>query len=930
METGRRGRHSSRPPHFLPIHPLPRGANAPAVRGYDCNFLFFHAIIVFLLFHGRASDRIGPGSAQSHGSGLPEIGIFLAAYRGMEPGRCRLSRWIAVFSLLLTVVPPIVCAAVDRSAGGAAAAVTRIDRVEAAASGRDAAVTIFGDGAIFRYRTARIAAPDGVQIDILHLPAQRPAVDFPVAEAGISEVKVRYLKDRIQALVLFEEPLSRDFSSIAVGQKLIFIFQRRQDRAPLAAPEPIAPLPPAAAPEKRAQAPPEPAGQLPRSLREQLSDAPSQSSLVSAAAEGGGKEAALFHRSLDDFLRGRRAAAASGFQKAIEEFPEGLFTERALFLRAQAEARGLPPEGGAGAWRGVIRRYEEAVRRFPASRYVPLAYLGIADLYAANGCTPEAAGYYQMAIGAGSDALIEGYALLQKARILAARDLAEEALADLQTAVERLAPRHDAGEVALEMAKIHYRQGRFDKAADLLDRLTAANPAVMDRFADASLFLGHAKGQLGDHEAAAGHYLRYYNCFPDIDDKDLMLARIGDAYREAGHPHHASKIYNLTIQRYPSSEGAAIGRIRLGEYQEAPRSDESGSRPVPHLIFGQSAGGAAQMYADIGVGADEGAALDPLSRLARLKLAVLHHKKGRPRESLAILSRLSGESLPPDFAEKAAHVRDRVLPGYLQQLMRKEAHAQIVDFYYREPALFSGVAVPEGLLPAARSLAALNFPEQAAALYRRIDRLMPEPDKPPDLLYAVGRAELASGRLDEAKDLFDRLIKRYPEEAAAPEAYLALGTIYRRRQDFDRADAMYAKALSTDPSPSVKHAVLLARTEASIAAGDMNRARRSADLLASASAQAAADPAVEDRLGDVFFDLDRYDASLQHFIRALEQNADAAARPWLTFKIGRCYRRLHNPGRALEKFQEVADAADPIWSPLAAEMLADMRFNGEL
>jgi tetratricopeptide (TPR) repeat protein len=823
----------------------------------------------------------------------------------------------------------------DASAEASPQRLLRIEDVAVVPLEQGVALTISASGAVSRYRTAAGEAASEMVIDILHPPPRLPAATFAVETPGIEKIDVNYLADRIRSVILFDGALPAAVSSAVLDRQLRFRFEWSKAISPVAQAGPAIGARVESAPgRQKAGGVDEPilrdasvhAG--PKTILEQLPESPTQKALVRDVQEAEGAELALFRNSLAAFRREEWTRAVTGFEQLSKAALPADFDQRVAFLLAASKDGLAAADEKAPAWRDVVRQYEEAVHRFPDSGYIPLAYLALGRLYHRKGYTAEALAYYSMAIERGSDAVVEAAAMMQKARILGEKDRFPDALALLESVIQRLGPEKDATEARVEMAKIYHGQQRFQQAKALLAQLADEDPLRCHRFPDIPLYLGHCHRQLGDPDNAAGFYLQHINLRPEGNDVSLTGALIGDCYRDAGRPRQAAKIYRLVADRYPDSEGAIICLIRLAE-QQLPPSADGRQAVIPDLIFERRVGEARRIYEEIGSGEALDAAQKPLPYLANLKLAVLHHKEGRDEESLAILNSLLENPPPREFFGTIAFVRDQVVPAALRQKMQDGAYHEIVELYYRDHCLFEGMVAPECLLPVALAMVHAKLPTAAAELFRRIDALMAESEKPAEVFYHLALSDLEHGRLAEAEARLRRVVERYPTHELAPGAFVHLADALRRQNRYEEADEMFAKALSFSLPMDRKMEILVSRAEMLTAAGRADDALAVLKPLSAANPAESGDPELERRMGDLFFDLRRYPESLEHYTAALRHSDDPAAHAPLMFKIGRCHRQMEQYDQALEMFSRVSSQGDPVWSPLAAEMMAEIRFHAQ-
>jgi TolA-binding protein len=87
--------------------------------------------------------------------------------------------------------------------------------------------------------------------------------------------------------------------------------------------------------------------------------------------------------------------------------------------------------------------------------------------------------------------------------------------------------------------------------------------------------------------------------------------------------------------------------------------------------------------------------------------------------------------------------------------------------------------------------------QQAAALLEPFKAQYQDSDRAPAALVLLGRADLELNQVAPATEVYQLVLTRYPDNAAAAEAQVGLARIYRQQKSYDKALDALAKALKT-------------------------------------------------------------------------------------------------------------------------------------
>lgn len=90
--------------------------------------------------------------------------------------------------------------------------------------------------------------------------------------------------------------------------------------------------------------------------------------------------------------------------------------------------------------------------------------------------------------------------------------------------------------------------------------------------------------------------------------------------------------------------------------------------------------------------------------------------------------------------------------------------------------------------------------KRAAVAYREYLRLAPRGDSAPRAIEQLALIYWNQNRMDEAREMFGRLVMDFPRSPQAPGAMLRIGRILEEQKDFDRARAEYLRILQRYPA----------------------------------------------------------------------------------------------------------------------------------
>lgn len=645
--------------------------------------------------------------------------------------------------------------------------------------------------------------------------------------------------------------------------------------------------------------------------------------LIQMVKDDGKKDTSSFLKSLDAYRAKAWEDAVEKLLYFIKTYPENRYTEKAYFLLAESYKR-LNSQSVSDHFKEIKNYYERATNRFPDSQYIPVAFLGIGDLYFKIKNFSEAMGYYNLVVKKDESSLLSIKALMNKAKILLLRKKGESALKVLDQ-VEDIAPMYpnipERTEARLIKTKILYEMNKFHESLDILNALKKTNSENEYEYPEIHLYLGYNYYQLGNNRQARENLYRFLNNHPEQEMNPLILTQIGDTYRNEGSIDDAAKIYRLVVERYPTSDGAIICRIRLAEQQEEGKLKEEIRKEI---------GSPKKIYEDIATKQLANDEKNPLKQLSLLKLAIAHQKDKAYQKSFTILKELFDKYPGTPLKKELRHTLMTTIEAIQKEEMKNEKFTHVVNFYFKEKKLFLMLDAPELFLSVARAFIHLNLEDMAEALFIKTDTLLSDQGKPPDLLFVTGRYFFEQHKFSNAFKRFDLLTVNYPNDKYASDAYVFKGDIFLKQKKYHQAQEIFSEALKHPVAKCKKVRILIktakALTEINAGVEAIQALDNATGLIKDCPIQ---DGNIYAELGDLYLRHGDANKALKFFNEGIKTVGDKVDEIPIKFKIAGCYRQMKKKKDSISLYNQIVSLNDPFWSNLAKEKMDEIKFKEE-
>lgn len=502
--------------------------------------------------------------------------------------------------------------------------------------------------------------------------------------------------------------------------------------------------------------------------------------------------------------RGRLDEARTVFDEALERFPDTSTAPALLFRSAEASERsGDPAE--------ALARFERLVATYPDDRWVDDALLQAASLALKLSQQDRAIDLARQVRQASSDGPLSSPALLIEARATLDAQQPEEAIRLLDELLSRPEADPETAQAARYYLGLAYKAaGREEEAIRQLDELASLPDAPYA--VDALYLLGQGHFDAGRFDEAIVALTRFVEARPDGDAADHALARIALGQAETGQEDRADEAIRRLAERFPESPVLGPTRLRLAEMALAAEQWDRAERHFRALTEAENGDPGQRVRAWSGLG-----------------WALMGSE--RPELAVESFAKVVEEAPGDPLAAEASYVQGRAL----QELDRIDEAITAFDWVATHHP--DSIEAPKADLARARLLVETGQPDEAVPVFETLlASERPEPVEAVDLLLAeLAWAYLDGDRIEEADQVFLRLLEEHPESPQADDARLNLAESAFQAGRFEevitRLEPLTDEAAETEPR--ILQAALYRTGRARVERQEWDEASRAFDRLVS-------------------------------------------------------------------------------------------------
>ncbi len=423
----------------------------------------------------------------------------------------------------------------------------------------------------------------------------------------------------------------------------------------------------------------------------------------------------------------------------------------------------------------IAELYKQALKEEPKSPRRPLALYRLGFLYKAAGKTSKAQHYFRQLIHEFPQTPLAGKAWLELGTILQKKGEHINALIAFRKAMEAPLEKEDRIRGVYLMGISYVEADDFETALQTFQDLLAQDPSFPTRFPEIYKYLGEAAFGAKKYAECREYLYRYLNLAPNVERKDLLLARIAESYLQEGKRDLADKIFAYIEAHYPGSEGDLIGQIRKAEYYETqgPELQEE----------------AFEIYRQLA----QRPLSEPLRHFIEFKLAYAEWKEGRYEESLSRIDAILKASGREEAFDEFRELRRKVVLSWAKEKYDKGDYKGVVELYCQDPFIFQSAEDIKVQAMLAECYEKLKYYPNALSLYESLEKKSPD-DR---WRYRIARCAFEMGHLDRAIRACEQISN--PELEASKEELL--GRAYAALKDHSKALKHLQRAIELQGGP---------------------------------------------------------------------------------------------------------------------------------
>jgi len=731
---------------------------------------------------------------------------------------------------------------------------------------------------------------------------------FSIEDRLIQGLAVREESGRILARIKVR-PTRFSFRHFTAQEGRAVILDLRTE-GPIPEEKPIDPLPAPQNPVLREPDPKDFARAVRASLSERVKPGTGQALLAEAAEE---------------MTRGNFQAAINRLETLKTAFPASPHLDPGLFLLAEAYYF-WEPENLAAHFVKITQTCQEAILSFPASPQAPRVGLIHALAYMRMGYLNEAIGYFKLLTEEYPQSEYAVMARVYMGMIYVKMDKLDLAKAVFES-VQDLSP---SGPLWLEanyaLGQAYFQKGLFSMANEAFKAILRSDKQFYVKQPAILYYMGEGYFYLGRPDLSRAYLYHAINLNPEHQSGDMIMARIGDTYKDEGRNDEAIKAYALTRKLYPESQGALISELRLADYGAVRSFFEPES-----LLLDMEDGVEAttlQMYEKI---VENHAKQDsPLIELAKFKIGLSYYNQGNYSQTIEIMKEILLKQLQGDINEETRALLNRALLEQIQGLWRQGKDKEIISLYEANHSWINDLTWPEIRHYLGLAYLDLDLPVEAAGLFEANKGLT---GHEAERLFGLAQAYLKLNKFDEAVRTLAEFRQSFPGHPRIPEALAAQARAEASQGLVEQALSHLEEAVAADPELSQDGKVQLLLGDLYSKKGNLGKSIQALEKALQAKKNKPRSQEeiflTHSRLGRAYADLSNKEQAVFFLEKALEARPQEPF-PEAVFLIARTFKKLGLTERSLEVFKILEENPDPFWREVAIQETKAIHSDQEL
>lgn len=468
--------------------------------------------------------------------------------------------------------------------------------------------------------------------------------------------------------------------------------------------------------------------------------------------------AGLLSLASDAIIAGAYGSAVENLEKLKAGFPTSHINDPAIFLLGESYYN-MDPENFSSVFLKTTSTMQEGLTSFPRSTLAPRASMLKALAYERMDYYNEAIAFLKLTV---KDFPESEYAVLSTMH-LANLYLKLDKPNLAKATIESILAQGYSGDILLQsyakLGEKYFQEGLFSKANEVFkaiikrdDKFYLENPEIL-------YYMGEGYYHLNRMDLARAFLYHAVNLQPDNESSNIMLARIGDTYKEEKLDDEAIRIFAMTYNNYPDTDGGMISLMRLADYGALTRLFKPGAI-FPELENGSKMATLA-IYEKVLKAKED----SPLNQLTQFKIGKLYMEQEYYSKALEAFADILNKDIQEPFKKEVREVFNQALLNEFKNLDILKKHVELIALYAESNNFVNDDVWPDLRHYLARAYAALSMPSEAAKLWEANKGLAE--DQEDQRLLGLSKVYMSMGRYADVIKALEQFRKDFPKH---PEA----------------------------------------------------------------------------------------------------------------------------------------------------------------